>query len=179
MSILDADFDHGCYYLAMEFVEGRTLRVLIASEPRRIDAAMVLDLVGQTAAALSAAHEAGIVHRDIKPENIMVRRDGFVKVLDFGLAKLREPSSESVADLRTRPGHLAGTIQYLSPEQVAGKPVDARSDLFSLGVVAYELATGMRPFDGPTDGAVFDAILHRNPRPLRRSMPRLAPNSTG
>jgi Tol biopolymer transport system component len=102
----------------------------------------------------------------MKPENIMVRPDGFVKVLDFGLAKRREryprPAGDASA-LHTRPGQLAGTIQYLSPEQVAGKPVDARSDVFSLGVVAYELATGVRPFDGPTDGAVFDAILNHNP----------------
>jgi eukaryotic-like serine/threonine-protein kinase len=166
LSIFDADFDRGHYYMATELVEGKTLRQLIAAEPQGLESKTVLDLVAQIASALSAAHEAGIVHRDIKPENIMVRPDGFVKVLDFGLAKLREPSSDAAhegSDLLTRPGHLAGTIQYLSPEQVAGKQVDARSDLFSLGVVAYELATGTRPFDGPTDGAVYDAILNRTP----------------
>jgi serine/threonine protein kinase/Tol biopolymer transport system component len=164
VAIFDADVDQGCYYIAMEFVEGKTLRQLIAAGGASIDSRMVLDLLAQTAAALGAAHAAGIVHRDIKPENIMVRPDGLVKVLDFGLAKQRERSElPEVSDLRTRPGHLAGTIQYLSPEQVAGKPVDARSDLFSLGVVAYELATGQRPFGGPTDGAIFDAILHHAP----------------
>ncbi len=162
VSIYDASFDKGFYYIAMEFVEGRTLRAVIGEEAKTIEGKTVLELVSQTAAALGAAHQAGIVHRDIKPENIMVRPDGFVKVLDFGLASVRE-SSIGPSDLRTRPGHLAGTIQYLAPEQVMGKPTSARSDLFSLGVVAYELATGVRPFDGPTDGAIFEAILHRNP----------------
>jgi Tol biopolymer transport system component/serine/threonine protein kinase len=171
VSIYDAAFDQGCYYIAMEFVEGRTLRRLIATESRLMDAKTVLDLVSQVALALVASHGAGIVHRDIKPENIMVRPDGFVKVLDFGLASMLEapgggsPDSELRKILRTRPGHLAGTIHYLSPEQVMGKPATPRSDLFSLGVVAYELATGLRPFDGPTDGAVFEAILNRVPPP--------------
>ena len=172
-SIFDAGFDQGCYYIAMEFVEGKTLRALIASESRTIDCKTVLDLVGQTASALSAAHGAGIVHRDIKPENIMVRPDGFVKVLDFGLASIQERSTENVPNLQTRQGHVAGTIQYLSPEQAVGKPAGVRSDLFSLGVVAYELATGVRPFDGPTDGAVFDAILNRTPPPPSSVRPSL------
>jgi eukaryotic-like serine/threonine-protein kinase len=166
VSIFDADCDRGYYYIATEFIEGRTLRQLLASEPQGLDSQTVLEVVAQTASALRAAHEAGIVHRDIKPENIMLRPDGFVKVLDFGLAKLREPSAKAangVSVLKTRPGRLAGTIQYLSPEQVEGKPVDSRSDLFSLGVVAYELITGTRPFDGATDGAVYDAILHLAP----------------
>jgi serine/threonine protein kinase len=166
VSIFHADFEADCYYIAMEFIEGKTLRQLLEAEPRGLDSKAILEIVAQAASALSAAHEAGIVHRDIKPENIMVRPDGFVKVLDFGLAKLHERPHRPVdatSVMHTRPGQLAGTIQYLSPEQVAGKPVDARSDVFSLGVVAYELSTGVRPFDGPTDGAVFDAILNRNP----------------
>jgi serine/threonine-protein kinase len=176
VSIFDADVDKGYYYIAMELIEGKTLRQLIVSEPERLDSQTILDLISQTASALSAAHQAGIVHRDIKPENIMLRPDGFVKVLDFGLAKLHEPDNKpagEVSNLRTRPGLLAGTIQYLSPEQVAAKPVDARSDLFSLGVVAYELATGVRPFDGPTDGAVYDAILNRAPAPPSSVRPTL------
>lgn len=164
VSILDAAFDHGFYYIAMEFVEGRTLRTLIEQESRMLDAKTVLDLVSQVASALSAAHEAGIVHRDIKPENIMLRPDGFVKVLDFGLASVREASSNPT-DLRTRPGHLPGTIQYLSPEQVMGRPATPRSDLFSLGIVSYEVATGVRPFDGATDGLIFEAILNHPPAP--------------
>src|SRR5271167_2417180 len=104
----------------------------------------------------------------------MVRPDGLVKVLDFGLAKFREDSNNANgSELQTRPGNLAGTIQYLSPEQIAGKPAGPRSDLFSLGVVAYELATGVRPFDGPTDGAVFNAILHRVPAPPSSIRPSL------
>jgi serine/threonine protein kinase len=164
VSIFDADFDQGFHYIAMGFVEGQTLRQLAASESSKPDGKTILDLIGQAASALSAAHEAGIVHRDMKPENVMVRRDGFVKVLDFGLAKLRHaPSDANPSELRTRPGSLAGTIQYLSPEQVLGKQAGPRSDLFSLGVGAYELASGVRPFDGPTDEAVFDAILNRTP----------------
>src|SRR5262249_3235499 len=115
VSIFDAGVDQGFYYNAMEFVEGRTVRELIA-EGGTSDSRMALDVVAQTAAALSAAHTAGIVHRDIKPENIMVRPDGFVKVLDFGLAKPRGRPLPAVSDLHTRAGQLAGTIQYLSPE---------------------------------------------------------------
>ena len=167
VSIFDADFNQGYHYIAMEYVEGKTLRQLAWAQAPALDSQTILDWVGQTASALSAAHEAGIVHRDIKPENIMIRPDGFVKVLDFGLAKLREPvnGAANAPDFRTRPGNLAGTIQYLSPEQIQGETAGPRSDLFSLGVVAYELATGVRPFDGPTDGAVFNAILSRTPPP--------------
>jgi hypothetical protein len=165
VSVFDAGFDQGWHYIAMEFVEGVTLRQTMVSEARPLDDKTILDLIAQVAVALSAAHEAGIVHRDIKPENIMVRPEGIVKVLDFGLAKLRQAPSDlaSRADLRTRPGSLAGTLQYLSPEQILGEPAGPRSDLFSVGVVAYELSAGVRPFDGPTDGAVFNAILNRTP----------------
>jgi eukaryotic-like serine/threonine-protein kinase len=164
VSIFDADLAEGYHYIAMEFVEGQTLRQIIC-EREALDSQQILDWVGQAAAALSTAHEAGIVHRDIKLENIMVRPDGFVKVLDFGLAKLRDPagSKRYEADLRTRPGNLPGTVHYLSPEQIEGAPAGPRSDLFALGVMAYELATGVRPFDGPTDGAVFNTILNRTP----------------
>ena len=175
VSIFDAGFDQRWHYIAMEFVEGKTLRETIASESRPPDDKTILDLISQVAAALSAAHEAGIVHRDIKPENIMVRPDGIVKVLDFGLAKLREAPANmaSRADLRTRPGSLSGTPQYLAPEQILGEPAGPRSDLFSVGVVAYELATGVRPFDGPTDGAVYNAILNRTPPPPSTVRPSL------
>ena len=181
VSIFDADFDQGHHYIAMEFVEGKTLRQLAGAQTPPLDSQTILDWVGQTASALSAAHQAGIVHRDIKPENIMVRPDGFVKVLDFGLAKLRETTSSAAgaSDLRTRPGNLAGTIQYLSPEQIQGEPAGPRSDLFSLGVVAYELATRVRPFDGPTDGAVFNAILHHNPPPPSAVRPSLGTELDG
>ena len=176
VAIYDADVDQGCHYIAMEFVEGKTVREFAGPSGRPLDRKTTLDILAQTSSALSAAHSAGIVHRDIKPENIMVRADGIVKVLDFGLAKLRETGAvdgTGSAPLHTRPGQVAGTIQYLSPEQVSGRPVDARSDLFSLGVVAYELATGKRPFEGPTDGAIFDAILHSSPPVPSASRPGL------
>ncbi len=175
VSVFDAGFDEHCSYIAMEFVDGQTLRQVVSSPAQIPDAQRLLDWLNQAAAALSAAHQAGIVHRDIKPENIMVRPDGFVKVLDFGLAKLREPDAATspAADLRTRPGVLAGTIHYLSPEQILGEAAGPRSDLFSLGVVAYELATGVRPFEGPTDGAVFNAILHHQPPPPSAIRPKL------
>jgi serine/threonine protein kinase len=182
VTIFDAGCEQECHYIAMEFVDGKTLRELIASKSPSIDRKMLLDVIAQTASALNAAHEAGIVHRDIKPENIMVRPDGLVKVLDFGLAKLRECSNitdRETSILLTRPGQLAGTVQYLSPEQVSGKPVDARSDLFSLGVVAYELGTCRRPFDGPTDGAIFDAILHETPSPPSLIRPELGSELDG
>jgi len=159
VSIFDAGFEGAFSYIAMEYVEGRTLRQVIASGERP-HVATILDWMGQAASALKAAHDAQVVHRDIKPENIMIRPDGFIKVLDFGLAKLVGPSSDPSL---TRPGSIAGTIQYLAPEQISGGPVTQRSDLFSLGVVAYELATGVRPFDGPTDGLVYSAILTRTP----------------
>ena len=158
VSIYDAELDRGRYYIATEFVEGKTLRQMVAEGPA--DPKQLIEIATQICSALAAAHEAGIVHRDIKPENIMVRPDGIVKVLDFGLAKLREPvSGESTPGLETRPGNIAGTLQYLAPEQVTGKPTGPRSDLFSLGVVLYELAAGVRPFRGATDGAIFAAIL--------------------
>ena len=161
VSVFDANFERGQPYIAMEFVSGRTLRDLIASGP--VDEKTLLDVLIQTASALSAAHEAGIVHRDIKPENIMIRNDGIVKVLDFGLARLFLAEPGEAAQFQTRPGIVTGTIQYLSPEQVAGGNVGPESDLFSLGVVAYELVTGRRPFESPTDAGVLQGILHQTP----------------
>jgi serine/threonine protein kinase/Tol biopolymer transport system component len=167
-AIYDAGQDQGCHYIAMELVEGSTLRDRMARET--LDSARILDVLGQVASALSAAHAAGIIHRDIKPENIMLRPDGFVKVLDFGLARVREQDEPG---LKTQPGQMAGTVHYFSPEQVLGKPVTPQSDLFSLGVVAYEMATGARPFQGSADGAVFDAILHAEAAPPSEIRPAL------
>lgn len=173
-AIYDAGIDDGVAYIAMELVEGKTLRQMIA-EQGKPEARAVLHIVGQVAGALEAAHKAGIVHRDIKPENIIVRPDGLAKVLDFGLARMRPAQSDpqNQPTLLTRPGQVAGTVQYLSPEQVLGEASGPESDIFSLGVVAYELATGVRPFDGPTDGAIFDAILHRKPKRPSQVRPEL------
>jgi Tol biopolymer transport system component len=169
VSIYDAELEQGRCYIATEFVEGKTLRQLAAGRP--IDTNLLLDLAIQICSALGAAHQAGIVHRDIKPENVMVRPDGIVKVLDFGLAKLTDPIAgeqtrdplNATATLQSRPGSIAGTLHYLSPEQVMGKPATPQSDIFSLGVMLYELATGVPPFAGPTEGVVFSAILNQTP----------------
>src|SRR5437667_6618570 len=141
-------------FIAMEFIVGETLRERMQSAP--IKFTEVLDVAIQTANALSAAHAAGIVHRDIKPENVMLRRDGIVKVLDFGLAKLTERTSPELVDteaptranIKTDPGVVMGTAVYMSPEQARGVPVDARTDIFSLGIVLYEMVAGRLPFEG-------------------------------
>jgi Tol biopolymer transport system component len=140
----------------------------------------ILDVAIQTASALEAAHRAGIVHRDIKPENIMVRPDGYVKVLDFGLAKLTERSRDPLAletgehlEARTDPGRVMGTISYMSPEQALAQAIDHRTDIFSFGVVLYEMVTGTPPFTGNSDAAIYDAILHQSPAPVTHSSPDL------
>src|SRR5262249_9140783 len=132
----------------------------------------------QVASALSAAHAAGIVHRDIKLENIMLRSDGYVKILDFGLAKLTQRESSEVDPeastkmlLNTTPGIVMGTVAYMSPEQARGLPVDARTDIWSLGVVVYEMISGRQPFSGPTTTDVIISIAEREPAPLSTSVP--------
>ncbi len=147
----------------------------------RIHLSESLELALQIASALSAAHEAGIVHRDIKPENVMTRRDGVVKVLDFGLAKLTERQVSAEMDLEaaalqkvtTDVGRVLGTPQYMSPEQARGQKADARSDIFSVGVVLYEMLTGSLPFDGVNAVEVMGAILNREPTPLKQKVAAL------
>ena len=165
----------GPQFIAAEFVDGQTLRDVGRGGGLELGAA--LDILIQVAGALAAAHEAGIIHRDIKPENIMLRKDGLVKVLDFGIAKLTEeamrPHGASFARVTTQPGVLMGTVSYMSPEQARGLEVDERSDLFSLGVVMYETLTGRAPFEGETTGDVLVALLAGEPRPLARYVAKL------
>ncbi len=156
----------GRHFIATEFVEGETLRGRM-ERAKQLQFVEALDVAAQIASALQAAHAAGVIHRDIKPENIMLRRDGFVKVLDFGLAKLIEkkeltPNTEAETKmlLQTTPGMVMGTPSYMSPEQARGLEVDARTDIFSLGVVLYEMLAGRAPFAGESVADVLVAILH-------------------
>ena len=162
-------------FFATEFVDGVTLRQRMKAAMKLSD---VLDIATQIASALVAAHAAGIVHRDIKPENVMVRRDGIVKVLDFGLAKLTERQGSSVGSeaatralVNTDPGSVMGTVAYMSPEQAAGREVDARTDIWSLGVVLYEMITGHVPFEGSTPSHIIVAITDREPLPINHFAP--------
>src|ERR1051325_3963629 len=173
------------HFIAAEFVEGRTLRWQMKHSGMELREA--LEVIIQVAAALSSAHEAKIIHRDIKPENIMVRPDGLVKVLDFGLAKLTERSTDAfgtyVGEIDTNAptheprltaaGTVMGTATYMSPEQTRGQEVDARSDIFSLGVVLYEMIAGRAPFEGTSASDVIAAILTKDPSPLARSAPEV------
>ena len=171
LTVYEIGAEGNVQFIATEFIEGITLRASLASG--RISAHRALEIAVQAASALSAAHDAGIVHRDIKPENIMLRPDGYVKVLDFGIAKLTEqrPASddhrvETTALLQTRPGLVLGTAHYMSPEQARGQKVDARSDIWSLGVVLYEMLAGSPPFRGETPSDCIAAILTAEPPPL-------------
>jgi len=174
----------GHRFITSEYVEGESLRQRLRR--RQMGLLTVVDIASQIASALSAAHEAGIVHRDIKPENIMVRKDGLVKILDFGLAKLVEndwtnDSEEIDRDAPTQtltitvPGRVLGTVAYMSPEQTRGPNVDARSDIWSLGVVLYEMITGTAPFHGDSRSDVIAAILKSDPTPLSHFSPDVPP----
>src|SRR5256714_2154634 len=158
-------------FIAMEFIEGMTLRASLVRGRMNLPAA--LEIAVQVASALAAAHEAGVVHRDIKPENIMLRPDGYAKVLDFGIAKLTEQrlasddhTVETTGVLQTRPGLVLGTARYMSPEQARGQKVDVRTDIWSLGVVFYEMVGGSPPFRGDTPSDCIASILTTEPPPL-------------
>ncbi|HKP14114.1 MAG TPA: protein kinase, partial [Blastocatellia bacterium] len=165
----------GAHFIATEFVEGMTLRRRLSLAP--LPLAEALDIAIQVAAALQAAHAVGVIHRDIKPENLMLRHDGYVKVLDFGLAKFIEnrPSDDGLptqAMTQTEPGLAMGTTPYMSPEQTRGLRVDARTDIWSLGVVLYEMVTGQLPFKGETRSDIMAAILKSEPTPLTAYAPQ-------
>src|SRR5436190_9832516 len=177
LTIYEMGDEAGRHFIATEFVDGETLRHRLGGPP--MDLSEVLNVGIQIAGALEEAHAAGIIHRDIKPENVMIRRSGHVKVLDFGLARLVEKSAAEDTDteavtralVQTDAGMVLGTSQYMSPEQARGKPVDARTDIWSLGVVLYEMATGRPPFHGETKTDVIVAIARNEPPPIARFAP--------
>ncbi len=175
ITIHEIDQTESGHFIATEFIDGETLREHMRNAPMKL--AQALDVAAQIASALSAAHAVGIVHRDIKPENVMLRSDGVVKVLDFGLAKLTERPPSQMVDLdaptravvKTEPGVVLGTAIYMSPEQARGLPVDERTDIFSLGVVLYETMAGCLPFEGKTTTEVLAEIISEHePPPLAR-----------
>ncbi len=177
LTIYEMGDEGGRHFIATEFIDGVTLRKRLMGPP--LELSEILDVAIQVAGALEEAHAAGIVHRDIKPENIMIRRNSHVKVLDFGLAKLTEKPDIDPADteavtralVQTDAGLVLGTSQYMSPEQARGKPIDARTDIWSLGVVLYEMASGRAPFTGETKTDVIVAIAKSDPAPLARFAP--------
>ena len=176
ITIFDVGEIDGAHFIATEFIDGQTLRERISTSALSMEE--VLEVAVQVSTALSAAHANGIMHRDIKPDNIMIRRDGYVKVLDFGLAKLTEtsgqqrmvshPDAETQPVVQTDPGTVMGTVSYMSPEQARGIAVDERTDIFSLGVVIYEMVAGRVPFEAPSVSEVIVAILKKRPLPLAR-----------
>jgi serine/threonine protein kinase len=174
ITIYEIGESNGVHFIATEFIDGQTLREKLNQGKLSINES--LEIARQITSALVEAHQVGVVHRDIKPENIMIRPDGLVKVLDFGLAKLAHsttpsnPDAETLVKSMTKPGTILGTLHYMSPEQVRGMPLDARSDIFSLGIVIYEMLGGNDPFDKPTQSDVIAAILTEDP-PLLVNVP--------
>ena len=170
LTIYEIGEDDVRHYIATEFIEGETLRGRMKTGP--VSMPESIEIGCQVGAALNAAHQAGIIHRDIKPENVMVRADGLVKVLDFGLAKLTgsltgDSESETCIQSETQPGMIVGTVAYMSPQQARGRALDARTDVWSLGVVIYEMLSGNKPFSGETMTDTLANIIHREPEPLK------------
>ena len=177
LTIHEIGAEAGTHFIATEYIDGETLRQVMKTA--RLTITESLEIAVQVASALATAHEAGIVHRDIKPENIMIRRDHLAKVLDFGLAKLTSdtqsigPEAETRVPANTKAGMILGTVNYMSPEQARGSDTDTRSDIFSLGVVLYEMLTGRAPFAGETTADVISLLLQKEPQPLSTLMPDL------
>ena len=172
VTIYEVGEDQGLHFIAMELVEGKTL----SSFRDKLTLKELLPIVAQVAEALGAAHQSGIIHRDVKPDNVMVRPDGYAKVLDFGLVKLTEVKSAPGVTAHTQLGVAMGTLAYMSPEQASGEAVDHRTDIWSLGVVLYELATGQKPFSAETRQATINAILSMPPTPVTTIAPSLPPD---
>jgi serine/threonine protein kinase/Tfp pilus assembly protein PilF len=185
ITIHEVGVENGTHFIATELIEGETLRQRLKRE--RMSLSEALDVAVQVASALAAAHQVGIIHRDTKPENIMLRPDGYVKVLDFGIAKLTEKFVEqqsttsdsmdavTVGVVNTEANIVMGSPSYMSPEQARGQSVDGRTDIFSLGVILYEMIAGQRPFDGPSVSDIIVAILERQPPPLSRYVTDISP----
>src|SRR5215468_7647749 len=180
LTIFEIGEADGGRFIATEYIDGQTLRARLNGD--RLAPQAALDIASQIAAALAAAHEAGIVHRDIKPENVMLRRDGIVKVLDFGLAKLTEQrpaavdsQAPTIAKAHTDPGAVLGTVGYMSPEQVRGQEADHRADVFSFGVILYEMLSGQRAFSGESAVEVMNAILKEEPPELGETSAKISP----
>ncbi len=176
MTIYQFGVQDGTRYLVMEFIEGKTLKRMINSQPLPIN--QLCDIAVQVADALSVAHEKGVVHRDMKAENIMVTPRGHAKILDFGLAKMKEedvlPTDATVTDMyKTQAGTVLGTVSHMSPEQAMGQDVDGKADVFSFGVVLYEMATGFSPFMGPTPQATLARLLNQSPKPVNELNPTI------
>ena len=176
VTVHDVGSADGVAYIAMELVEGKTLRELLLTGA--LSTKQILRIGPQVAEGLARAHSVGIVHRDLKPENLMISRDGLVKILDFGLAKLSEPETGGLSSMptsareRTQPGSVLGTVGYMSPEQASGQPVDFRTDQFSLGSILYEMATGRKAFQRENAVDTLSAILHEEPAPIASVTPQ-------
>jgi serine/threonine protein kinase/Flp pilus assembly protein TadD len=179
LTIHEIGAEAGTHFIATEYIDGETLRQVMKTG--RMTITESLEIAVQVASALATAHEAGIVHRDIKPENIMIRRDHLAKVLDFGLAKLSSdtqavgPEAETRVQVKTMAGMILGTVHYMSPEQARGTDTDTRSDIFSLGVVLYEMLTGRAPFAGETTADIISMLLQKEPQPLSTLAPDAPP----
>jgi serine/threonine protein kinase len=180
VTVFEIGHHEGCEYIVTEYVEGLTVRDLIRQG--QVQFVEIVKIATQVASALAAAHKAGIVHRDIKPENVMLRPDGYVKVLDFGLAKLTDTTRRTGSGNiqfapsgmnHTVPGMIMGTVSYMSPEQAEGLETDARTDIWALGALLYEMASGRVPFEGPTPSHTIVAILEQNPEPIDSISPEL------